>query len=467
MCLIYWVQMPKLKRYWLWLPLVFLPACMTMPERDAVQEAVPLPKAWTALSVGVAKGEVSVWLASFNDADVKNLVLTALDGNNDLKATAARVTQARAQARIEGAPAKPQLNVMPGFEHADAGRDAKSVTVTGSRWSVPFNLSWELDVWGRIGDAQQAAVLEADAVEADLQGATLSLAARTAQTCFELAEARQRVSVVQASIDERKALVDLLQGRFNLGLAQGLDLSLALTDLSDARAELKDAGNRVQQTQRHLEVLLGRYPAGGLGRCTRLPELPSALPVGLPTDLLARRPDVSAAFFRLRAKDQRLSSVRKALLPRVTLAASGGSLANALSDLTDPRSAAWNLALGLTQPLYAGDRLQADIDLQAAHSEEALHSYRETVLNGLREVEQSLAAEDWLIGRKQALAATAKQTETSRALAIYAYRNGSVDILTLLDSYRSTLIARTDLLNARLQLLNNRVDLYLALGGGI
>lgn len=459
--------MPRRNGSYLLLTLLCLSACTAVPDRDAVGEVGPLPTAWKALPANVAQGQVGAWLASFNDDDVKSLVMMALEGNNDLKATATRVEQARAQARIEGAPAIPQLNLTPGFEHADGGRNAKDSIVSGSRWSVPFNLSWELDVWGRISDTQQAAVLEADAVAADLQGAVLSLAARTAQSCFELAEARQRVTVVQASIDERSALVELLQGRFNLGLAQGLDLSLALTDLSDAKAELKEAGNRVQQAQRRLEVLLGHYPGGNIERCARLPDLPAALPAGLPSELLARRPDVTAAFTRLRSQDHRLSSARKALLPRVTLAASGGSLGNTLSDLTEPRSAAWNLALGLTQPLYAGDRLQADIDLQAAQSQETLHRYRETVLNASREVEQSLAAENWLIGREQALAATAKQTETSRALAIYAYRNGSVDILTLLDSYRSTLIARTALLDARLQLLNNRLDLYLALGGGV
>jgi outer membrane protein TolC len=187
----------------------------------------------------------------------------------------------------------------------------------------------------------------------------------------------------------------------------------------------------------------------------------------LPAELLTRRPDIVATFARLRAQDHRLSSARKALLPRVNLAAGGGSLANTLADLSDPRSAAWNLALGLTQPLYAGDRLQADIDLRAAQSEEALHQYRQTVLNALREVEQSLAAERKLLEREKALAGAVKQTETSRELAIYAYRNGTVDILTLLDSYRSTLTARTSLLDARLNLLNNRLGLYLALGGGV
>ncbi|MBL1266033.1 efflux transporter outer membrane subunit [Candidatus Methylomicrobium oryzae] len=446
---------------------VLLSACVEVPDRNPVKDAVGLPPAWTARPAEAHKSEVSAWLANFKNDDLKVLIAAALDGNNDLKATATRIAQARALARIEGAAAKPQADLAPGFQHADAGREARAYAPDGNVWSVPFNFSWEWDVWGRIGDARTAAELESDAAGADLRGAALSLAARTAQGCFELAEARQRVAVVQASIDDRGALVELLQGRFNLGLAQGLDLSLALTDLSDARAELNDAANQVQLAQRRLEVLLGHYPAGAVERCRQLPELPAAMPSGLPAELLNRRPDIVAAFARLRAQDHRLSSARKALLPRVTLAASGGSLGRTLADLSDPRSAAWNLALGLTQPLYAGDRLQADIDLRAAQSGEALHRYRETVLQALREVEQSLAAEAWLRGREQALNAAVKQTETSRALAIYSYRNGTVDILTLLDSYRSTLIAQTALLDARLKLLNNRLDLYLALGGGV
>ncbi|MGY6276832.1 efflux transporter outer membrane subunit [Methylomonas sp. MgM2] len=464
--MIHYAERCRFRVAWL-CPLLLTVACVEVPGRDPVLDAVALPAAWAARPAEEYQAEVSAWLASFNDDDLKVLIAAALDGNNDLRAAAARVPQARALARIEGAAAKPQLDLAPGFEHVDVGRDARAYAADGNVWRVPFNFSWEWDVWGRIGDARRAAELAADAAEADWRGAVLSLAARTVQTCFELAEARQRVTVVQSSIDDRGALVELLQGRFNLGLAQGLDLSLALTDLSDARAELNDASNQVQLAQRRLEVLLGQYPAGSVERCGQLPELPAAMPAGLPAELLSRRPDIVAAFARLRAQDQRLSSARKALLPRVTLAASGGSLGSTLADLSDPRSAAWNLALGLTQPLYAGDRLQADIDLRAAQSDEALHSYRETVLQALREVEQSLAAENWLRGREQVLDVTVKQTETSRALAIYSYRNGTVDILTLLDSYRSTLIAQTALLDARLKLLNNRLDLYLALGGGV
>jgi len=459
-----------LARAWRWFLVAVacgLAACVAPPERQPVKETVALPKAFAALPAAARNAEVSAWLASFHDADVNALVTVALAANNDLRATAARIDQARALARIEGADARPQLAFPPAFQHVGGGRRTRDLVNEGNVLTLPFELTWEVDVWGRIADARRAAELSADAAEADWRAAKLSLAARTARTCFELAEARQRVEVVQTSVKDRGVLAELLQGRFNLGLAVGLDLSLALTDLSDARAELNDAANDVQQAQRRLELLLGRYPAGTLARCQKMPGLPAPIPVGLPAELLSRRPDIVAAFARLRSQDRRLSGARKALLPRLTLLADGGSLGRTWSDLADPGSVAWNVILGLTQPVYAGGRLRADIDLQAAHSEEALHQYRETVLDAFREVEQSLAAEQWLRKREQEAAAIVKQNNISRELAIYSYRNSVVGILTLLDSYRMTLFAETLLLEAQLHMLNNRLDLYLALGGGI
>jgi multidrug efflux system outer membrane protein len=438
-----------------------LAGCAAPPEREAVRTAGTVPPHWSAPAA--AEGAVTPWLRSFGDPGLSGLVHAALSGNFNLKAVAARIDQARALARIEGAARQPQVELAPGYQHM--GLAEASVPVYGDYWELPVNLSWELDLWGRIRSAQQAVEAEVEAARSDLDGAVLSLAARTVQTCFELAEARQQVQVVEQSIAERRTLVDLVKSRFTLGLTGGLDLSLAATDLSDAEAQLAEARDRAQRTARQLDALLGRYPAGATPRCAGLPEPPPPLPAGLPSDLLARRPDIVAGFARLRALDLRLSSAEKALLPRVTLNAAVGMSGAAAADLVDPRSAAWNLALGLIQPLFTGGRLSAEIDLAAARVEEETQRYRDTVLNAFRQVEETLAAERWLLDRERALAETLRRTETSRKLAIHAYRNGTVEILTLLDSYRSTLNARSASLAARRQVLQNRVGLYLALGG--
>lgn len=444
---------------------IWLIGCAPPAQRDAGRLLGNLPAHWSAdrAPAGETSGN---WLDSFRDVGLSALVHEALANNYDLKAAAGRVEAARQQARIEGAGRWPQLSFASGYQRAQV-RNAGFGSVEYGAFEALFGLSWELDVWGRIRASQRAAWQEAEAVAADLYGARLSLAARTAQTYFELAEAGQQVEVAEQSIQERRTIVELVRGRFARGLTRGLDLRLALTDLANAEAQLAQARNQAQILARRLEVLVGRYPADRLSKASALPEPPSAAAVGLPSELLERRPDLVAAFERLRATDSRLESAKKALLPRIALTADGGARSAALTELADPRAAAWNLALGLVQPLFTGGRLKGQIRLNEARSEEALNLYKSTALNAFREVEQTLAAEEWLRKQEQALKEAVEQTQASRKLAVYAYRHGLIEILTLLDSYRGTLSAQSAHLAVRRQLLNNRIDLYLALGGGL
>lgn len=450
-------------RIWFIFLVTSLTACIRLPERSPELAASSFPRHWQA------KGDLDQavplhWLATFDDPLLTQTVQTAVANNFDLKAASARIDAAVAQVRIDGSGRLPQLSFRPGYEYVRASRvidDSGEFKAFGAF----FDLSWELDVWGRIRAGQLASMRDADTVEADYRAARLSLAARTAQTYIELAEARAQVKVAEQSMQDRRTLVELLRGRFRRGLTHALDLRLALTDLANAEAQLAEQRTRVQNLDRSLEVLLGRYPSGRFRHAAYLPKLPPDVPAGLPSQLLDRRPDLNAEYNRLLATDQRLDSARKALLPRVTLTANGGTTSSALTELIDPRAAAWNLGLGLLQPLYAGGRLTGDISLQKARVEEALNRYRDTVLNAFREVEQTLAAEGRLREQARALQEAVRQTDASRKLAVYSYRHGLIEILTLLDSYRSTLSAQSSQLTAQRQLLNNRIDLYLALGG--
>lgn len=440
---------------------LLLAGCSAISDRERRASAPSFPTQWSVEQQN--SGHIpDHWLATFAHPKLTETVQNALEGNYDLKATAARIEAARARMRIDGSGQWPQLAFEAGYQRGDPG---KSDTESGA-FGALFDLSWELDVWGRIRAAKHAAGQDAEAAAADWQAARLSLAARTAQNFIELTEARAQVRVAEQSMNDRRTLVELLRGRFQRGLTHALDLRLALTDLANAESQLAAQRTRVQNLSRALQVLLGRYPDGKLSISAALPDLPAAAPTGIPSDLLARRPDLNAAFKRLCATDKRLESARKALLPRFTLSASGGAGSAALAELVDPRAAAWHLALGIVQPLFTGGRLQGEIDFQQARVEEALNGYRNTVLNAFREVEQTLAAEDRLREQEQALHEAVQQTDSSRKLAIYSYQHGLIQILTLLDSYRSTLNAQSAHLTAHRQLLNNRIDLYLALGGG-
>ncbi len=443
---------------------LFLAACETPPKRG---EAIPvknMPTRWEAKSD--TKVVPPSWLAGFNDPSLQSLVNESLNANFDLQAAAARVESAKANVKIAGSGRFPQLFFSPGYGRGEThavGQPTDKV----SAFQTLFDFNWELDVWGRIKDFQKASELESQATASDYRAARLSLAARTAQAYFNLTESNLQVKVAEESIKDRRTVVDLVRGRFNRGLTQGLDLRLALTDLTSAEAQLADNRNRVQLTARQLEVLLGRYPSGKVNSQTKLPNPPEPLQAGLPAEILQRRPDLVAAFERLQAADYRIDSAKKALLPRVTLTASGGTRSSSLSELIDPRAAAWNFLMGLSQPLFTGSRLTGQINLQNAQAKEALYNYRQTALIAFSEVEQSLAAEEWLRQQEHALHANVLQTEESRKSAITAYRRGVIQILTLLDSYRSTLSAQSEYFTVQRLLLNNRINLYLALGAEV
>lgn len=455
----------RVEKIGLGLALVLLSACMSAPKRDPADLAGALPGHWTGTSQP-ASPFFGHWIDSFADPSLSVLVKESLAGNYDLKSAAARVEASRQQARIDGAGRWPQLHFTPGYERAQV-RDAGFGSSEFGAFEALFDLRWELDVWGRIRDFQEAAVREADAAERDYHAARLSLAARTAQSYFDLAEAKLQTQVAEQSIRDRRTIVELVRGRFARGLTRGLDLSLALTDLANAEALLAGARNRVQSITRRIEVLLGRYPSGGLNSTPRLPDPPRGLSAGLPAELLERRPDLAAAFERLRSADARVESAKKTRLPRIALTASGGTRSAALTEIADPRAAVWNLSMGLVQPLFTGGRIEGEIHLNEALADEALNIYKNTVLNAFREVEQTLAAEEWLREQERALRQSVERTNASQKLAVYSYRNGFIEILTLLDSYRGTLEAQSAHLAVKRQLLNNRIELYLALGGAV
>lgn len=440
-----------------------LVGCGVDPLRTTV--AVDHPAQWTSKHIAYDQA-IEHWAETFKQPRLTALLQETLQNNYDLKTAAARVKSAYEVANIAGSARLPQLNFTPGYQRSRFPETLGAAHESGA-FSALFNFSWELDVWGRIQAAKQAARQRADAANADYRYARLSLAARTAQLYFELAEARLQSEVAAQSVKDRSVIVDLIRGRFNRGLTRGLDLRLALTDLANAEAQLADTRNQMQSTARLLDVLLGRYPSASLIQQARFAALPPPVAAGLPSELLMRRPDINAAMDRLRAADSSLESAEKALLPRITLTAGGGTSSPALTDLIDPRAAAWNLAMGLVQPIFTGNRLQAQIRLNEAEVEAALADYMNIALNAFREVEQTLTAETWLRNREKALKEAVEQTEASRKLAVYSYQQGLIQILTLLDSYRSALSAQSAHLTVQRQLLSNRVNLYLALGGTV
>jgi outer membrane protein TolC len=254
--------------------------------------------------------------------------------------------------------------------------------------------------------------------------------------------------------------------RVDVGSAQPIDGQLAAANLRSARANLEQRRETLARLTREFEIIMRDYPDGEVAAAAALPPVPPAPPAGVPAELLARRPDVAASLLDLRAAGYRVTAAERSFLPNITLTGSAGTSSMELSNLLDPDFFVWSIAGRLLQPIFQGGRLRAQFQLRAGERDEVLQTYADTVLTALSEVETALAVEEFLAGQERELAAAAG-AERAVEISRNRYDVGKEPMLTLLESQRRALDARSSLLAVHRLRLANRADLHLALGGGL
>lgn len=439
--------------------------CATAPTRSDAPD-IALPTAWTA-QPGASATTPYAWLKDFNEPQLQALVDEALAHNTDLHLAAARFSQSVAEARIAGAALMPSADL--GLNGARQKINTFGPQSTGGirfdNYSLNLNLSWEIDLWGRLRDRTSAALAQVEASHAELCAAHLSLAAQVTKSWFNYIEASQQVALAEKDARSYHENLKTIEGRFKHGLTEGLDLRRIRAQAASAEADVEVRRRLLDQAARNLEVLLGRYPSAHLAVEDNLPDLPQTIPAGLPADLLTRRPDLIAAERRLAAADKEYRATRKDLLPKISLTTSGGRSSPEFSDLLANNFSTWTLAGNLTQPIFQGGRIRANIDRSSALREQATANYHNAALNAFLEVETTLAAETYLLNEYEKLALASNEATAAETLAWDRYRNGTAESLETLDAQRTATAARSRLLTLRNFLLQNRVDLYLALGG--
>lgn len=442
---------------------LFLAACATSPERSAAP-AIETPDAWTS---AVSAGAPTAWLQDLNAPELEALVHEALARNPDLEVAAARFAQAIAEARIAGADLMPSADL--GLNGARQQISTFGPNSTGGvifeNYDLALNLSWELDLWGRLRDRSSAALARLEASQAELYAAQLSLAAQTTKAWLNRIEAGQQFALAGRTAQAYRDNQEALESRFKRGLSGGFDLRRIRTQAASAEADRAARRRALDQATRQLEIVLGRYPSGSLSADTPLPELPPTVPAGLPAGLLQRRPDLIAAERQLAAADREYRASKKDLLPQINLTASGGTSSQEFDSLLDGDFSVWTLAGNLAQPIFQGGRILANIDRSAALREQAAANYRDIALRAFLEVETTLAAEQFLREEQRTLSLATEEADQAEALAWERYRNGTADFLSALDAQRTADAARSRLLAVSRLLLQNRIDLYLALGG--
>jgi outer membrane protein TolC len=249
-------------------------------------------------------------------------------------------------------------------------------------------------------------------------------------------------------------------------LRPSLDLRLALSQLATAKAGLEAQRRALDASVRQLEAVIGRYPNGSIAIGRQLADLPPPVPAGLPSELISRRPDLVAAERRLLAAGARVTEARTQLYPRFTLTASGGYGSNQLTDVLTGDFLTYNLIAGMLQPLFQGGRLRNNVKLQETFVEQQIALFQGDLLNAYFEVERALAAERILQDQLLQVGENVEQALAARDLADRRYSRGLEGIITVLDSQRTAFDAQSRMLEVKRLLLENRVDLHLALGGG-
>lgn len=389
--------------------------------------------------------------------------------NHDLAAAAARVRQAHARLRIAGADRLPQAGVDLDLARSQNLRGASFQTVRANTFNLGLDVSWEADIWGRLANLRKVAAADFDASSADYRAARLSLAATTAKTLLELVESRLQIALSEENLKSLDTNLQILDRKLEAGDADdgtALEISLSRADTARARAIIAQQQREADASRRQLETLVGNYPRGAIEGLHDLPRIRREVPVGLPSQLLLRRPDLIAAERRVDARLEDLAAARKALLPAFRLTGGAGtSTTQEFTDLLNIQNLVWNIGGNLAQPLFEGGRLRAQISLSEAERDEIAADYAETALNAFREVETALAAEGHFRNQQAALEEAVTEAVRAEQLSLSQYESGLVDIITLLESQRRSFDARGALITVKRQRLANRVDLHLALGG--
>ena len=447
--------------------------CASAPPVKHPALDIELPEDWTTRDV--TNGQLDVtWWEDFGDGGLATAVDIALSQNYDLRAAAARLEQAAADAQAAEGDLQPTVQgTFNGSRRKQnfigfpiPGGEDRVLSTVSTNYGISLDVSWEIDLWGRLRNTARAALADLQTSAADLRAAQLSIAGQTTKAWFAIAEAQQQVDLSQETVQSFRSSAEQVQGRFEAGIRPALDLRLALLNLSNAEAQLQQRHQQLDSGTRQLELLLGQYADGEFETPAGLPEITPDVPAGLPADLVARRPDLVAAERELTAFLVRADVARTDLLPRLSLTGATGTATNGLRSLIDGDFGVWSLLGNIVAPLWQGGRLRAQVDRAEARGAEALASYANAALTAYAEVETALAAEDFLSERERHLAESRLQALAAERLADERYRAGLETYITVLDSQRSAFNAEAELIAARRTRLENRVDLYLALGGG-
>lgn len=457
-----------------------LGACTLTPKKAEPETVTEMPASFSQAAIDSIRAK-PYWWTGYNDEVLNQLVDSTLQRNLDLQAAIARVTEVQNLYRIQRADLFPSVQLGADLSNQNTpantgptGSIGEGIPSFPSRfetttYSASLGLNYEIDLWGRIRSAKNAALQEYFASQADLQAVVLGVLSETIATYFEIIDLERQIDITIANLDLLEERVELSEDRYARGLLTSFELYSVRQNLENVRSTLPLVESALFEAKGRMGILTGAYPEAveallGDFRTASLNMDP--IPAGLPSQLLQERPDVVAAAQRLEGARQRIGAAKAEQFPRIALTASGGVQSGDLSSLLNYDQRFMSFVASLTAPIFNGGRLKANVRVTEAQYEQIASAYEKAVLVAFKEVESSLVAYQKEQERYAFLLGELESAESSAETQQRRFVRGVGDYLAYLDARINLARVQSNVAGAERALATSRLTVHRALGGG-
>ncbi len=444
----------------------FLTGCAVGPDYISPEIKQDLDDWEQSLEAGlkISETDLSQWWKQLDDSQLDQLVILAIENNLDLEQGRSRIREARAQRNITAAAGAPSLNTAASAQSQKAGE-----APSGSLYSSGFDAAWEIDVFGRVKRSVEASSAELDATVESFRNVQVSLLAELALNFIDVHSSQNRLRLAEANVKLQEETYSMVENRLDLGLATILDLRDAESNLANNKAQIPPIKTALSRAMHRIAVLVGKKPGTldkSLGKSGIIPQAPPEIPIGIPADLLRRRPDVRMAERELAAQTARIGVAVAELYPRFTLSGSLTFQSTDSANLFTVLSRALSFGPSLQWNIFSAGSVRNNITVQNERQKQALLNYEKSILTALEDVENGMVAYARELDRRENMRKAVSASSESVRFAESMYKDGLIDFSRVLDAQRNLFTQEDQLADSDAEVTRNLIRLYKALGGG-
>lgn len=438
---------------------LFLLACSSTYEVNEKLKDLPLPNNWQESTQALSVEHN--WLAQLDNPQVQQLVNKALATNHQFAMQAYSLKIAEQQLIVSGSQLWPELDLA---FRSGRNKDNQTDSYANSN-SINLNLSYEVDIWGKLSDADRQSNYNYLAQKATFEQYKQELVVNVVTTWFKVIEAQKLLSLYQSRVKNSQQNLAIIEAGYKSGLTAALDVYLTRNDLNTELTRVSEQATVKTKLIRQLERLTGEYPKGELLVNANLPLLTNDIPLGLPSELISRKPELKASWYQLLSQDAGLAYAHKQRFPSIVLSGSIGDSSADIGDLLSTSSLAWSLLGSVTAPIFNAGRLEANEEKVRLELKRSEQGYLDTLYNAFNDVENAITTEESLKHSYYTMLAAQENAQIAATLSFEQYQSGLVSYTTVLDAQNRSFEAQTTLIKIKNQLIANRINLHFSLGG--